>query len=91
MVLLMDPLTGKLPVEDITSAGFMSRATPRDSSRRNIVRGSSLCARAKDASLLFICEMTFNSDDGEISPWNFFGARVHEGVAGPDAIISSGA
>lgn len=27
--------------------------------------------------------MTFNSDDGEISPWNFFGARVHEGVAGP--------
>lgn len=34
-----------------------------------------MCARAKDASLLFICEMTFNSDDGEISPWNFFGGR----------------
>lgn len=27
--------------------------------------------------------MTFNSDDGEISPWNFFGAMVHEGVAAP--------
>lgn len=90
MAVFVDPLTGKLPVEDITSASFTSRATPRDSSRRNIVRGrgSSLCARAKDASLLFICEMTFNSDDGEISPWNFFGARVHVGVAGPGAIIS---
>lgn len=69
------------------------RATPRDSSRKNIVRGrGSLCARAKDASLLFICEMTFNSDDGEISPWNFFGARGYtRGGPGPGAIISSGA
>lgn len=29
-----------------------------------------LCVRAKDASLLFICEMAFNSDDGKISPQN---------------------
>jgi len=55
--------------------------------------GSSLRARAKDASLLFICEMTFNSDDAEISPWNFFGASCCtrlEGWEADVAIISSG-
>jgi len=54
-----------------------------------------LRARAKDASLLFICEMTFNSDDAEISPWNFFGASCYrpEGREGDGnvAIISGGA
>lgn len=84
----IDPPTGKFAVVDVdvTPAGFTSRAAnPRDSSRKNIVRGrgSSLCARAKDASLLFICEMTFNSDDGEISRRNFFGAGPHEGRPQP--------